>query len=72
MWLQSRAVGASVAVGKGEPSTTMICVVFGSLQGMFSQDLRVLSGRREVSCQHLAPYGFLFLSLSFLFFKLNM
>lgn len=45
---------------------TIIYVVFGTLQEiLFSQDLRVLSGKKEDSCQHLAPYG------GFFFFPLK-
>ena len=34
---------------------------------LFSQDLRVLSGKREESCQHLASIG----DFSFFFFHLS-
>lgn len=53
--------------------STIIYVVFGTLQEMlFSQDLRVLSGKKEDCCQHLAPDGvFLFFSFPFFFLKLS-
>lgn len=52
---------------QGRVITTIISVVFGTFQEtLFSQDLRVLSGKKEDSCQHLAPYG-----VFFFFFKLS-
>lgn len=65
---------ADVAPGTAEQPwprvniTTMICVVSGTLQEvLFSQDLRDLSGKKEESGQHLAPYG-VFFFLFFFFF----